>query len=105
MANAAAADQREVARALRPLLESFLRVAYPEQFPASTLLGPFKNLCDQRADTAREVLSRADTDELADLVEYANRFHHDTNPAWETEVINDGELRGFASRALAFAKR
>jgi wobble nucleotide-excising tRNase len=105
VANAAGADQREVARAIRPLLESFLRVAYPQQFPASTLLGPFRNLCDQRVGTTQEVLSRPDTNELANLVEYANRFHHDTNPAWETEVINDGELRGFVDRTLAFAKR
>jgi len=105
MSNAAAADQREVAVAIRPLLESFLRVAYPENFPASTLLGRFKNLCEQRVGTAQEVLSRADTDELSDLLEYANRFHHDTNPAWETEVVNDGELRGFVNRTLALAKR
>jgi wobble nucleotide-excising tRNase len=105
MSNAAAADQREVARAIRPLLESFIRVAYPEHFPASTLLGPFRNLCDQRVGTPQEVLPRVDTDELADLIEYANRFHHDTNPAWETEVVNDGELRGFTSRTLTFAKR
>jgi hypothetical protein len=30
---------------------------------------------------------------LSELTEYANRLHHDTNPAWETEVINDTELR------------
>lgn len=105
MSNAAAADQREVAVAIRPLLESFLRVAYPENFPASTLPGRFKNLCEQRVGTAREVLCQADTDELSDLLEYANRFHHDTNPAWETEVVNDGQLRGFVNRTLAFAKR
>lgn len=98
-------DSRTVARAVRPHLESFLRVAYPEHFPASTLLGPFRNLCDQRTGTAQEILSRADTDELANLVEYANRFHHDTNPAWETEVVNDGELQGFVSRTLAFVRR
>ena len=45
------------------------------------------------------------TQELGEIVEYANRFHHDTNPAWQTEVINDGELRGFAIRTLGFAKR
>ena len=101
----AGADQREIASAIRPLLESFLRVAYPKQFPASTFLGQFRNLCDQRVGTQQEVLSRADTDELTDLVEYAGRFHHETNPAWETELINDGELRGFVSRTLAFAKR
>jgi hypothetical protein len=39
------------------------------------------------------------------MVEYANRFHHDTNPAWETEAINDGELRGFVEQALRFCHR
>lgn len=32
-------------------------------------------------------------------------FHHDTNPAGETGVINGTELRGFVQRALAFTRR
>jgi hypothetical protein len=95
----------EAARAIRPVLESFLRVASPERFPAETQLGTFRNLCQQRVGTADEILSEDDTEELANLIEYGNRFHHDTNPAWETEVINDGELRGFVSRTLTFASR
>ena len=102
---ASTGDPRVVAQAIRPHLESFLRVANPEHFPASTLLGPFRNLCDQRAGTAQEILSRADTDELRNLIEYANRFHHDTNPAWATELVNDAELHGFVGRTLAFVKR
>jgi hypothetical protein len=43
--------------------------------------------------------------ELNDLREYANSFHHDTNPAWETEAINDAELQNFVRRTLAFARR
>ena len=42
---------------------------------------------------------------LDEIVEYANRFHHDTNPAWETEAINDAELRGFVERTLRFCRR
>jgi wobble nucleotide-excising tRNase len=103
-ASAGVNDQREVARAIRPVLESYLRVACPEHFPASTLLGPFRNLCNQRVGTANEILSRSDIDELEDLTEYANNFHHDTNPAWETAVINDAELRGFVDRALIFTR-
>jgi hypothetical protein len=37
-------------------------------------------------------------------VEYANRFHHDTNAAWETEQINVQEPAGFARRTLEFAR-
>jgi wobble nucleotide-excising tRNase len=102
---ATATNGREVARALRPTVEAFLRVACPEHFPPGTLLGPFRNLCDQRIGTPQQILDRAATDELRDITEYANRFHHDTNPAWETEVINDAEMLGFVQRTIAFARR
>jgi hypothetical protein len=46
-----------------------------------------------------------DTNELRALLDYANRFHHDSNPAWETAAINDQELVGFATRTVRFASR
>ena len=98
-------NKREVARAIRPHLEAFLRVAYPEHFPPGRLLGPFRDLCEHRVETPEQILDGNDTQELRDLVEYANKFHHNTNPAWETEVINDAELVGFVGRALSFATR
>lgn len=97
-------NNREVVRAIRPLLEAFLRVACPEHFPPGTLLGPFRHLCSLRAGTPQQILDAQALQELGDLTEYANRFHHDTNPAWETETINNGELEGFVRRALSFAK-
>jgi wobble nucleotide-excising tRNase len=98
-------NNREVAIAIRPVLEAFLRVAFPEHFPPGTLLGYFLDKCRQRIGTPQEILNAQDTQELSDLLEYANRFHHDTNAAWETEAINDGELTGFVQRALNFARR
>ena len=99
------AREREVAQALRPVLEAFMRVAYPEHFPPGTLLGPFIGLCEQRVGGNDEILSARDIAELRALLDYANRFHHDTNPAWRTAVVNDAELADFASRALLFASR
>lgn len=98
-------DPREIARDIRPHLEAFLRVACPEHFPPGTLLGPFLGLCRQRVGQPNEILGQRATQELGELTEYANRFHHDTNPAWETEVINDAELRSFVQRTLAFVRR
>jgi hypothetical protein len=43
--------------------------------------------------------------ELRNLLDYANRFHHDTNPAWETEIINDQLLIHFCERTLRFTRR
>lgn len=100
-----AGNDREIAQSLRPHVEAFFRVACPEHFPPGTLLGQFRGLCDQRVNTAQQILNTADIQELRDIVEYANRFHHDTNAAWETEVVNAGELTGFVTRVLTFVKR
>jgi wobble nucleotide-excising tRNase len=51
------------------------------------------------------ILSRRDAQELRDLAEYAHRFHHDTNQAWQTETVNDVELRGFVDRVLVFCRK
>lgn len=99
------AREREVAQALRPILESFMRVAYPEQFPPGTLLGPFIGICDQRVGGPNEIISAADIAELKSLLNFANRFHHDSNPAWQTAAINDAELSDFSQRTLSFASR
>jgi wobble nucleotide-excising tRNase len=99
------ANERAVAEALRPILEAYTRVAYPELFPPGSMLGPFLNVCHQRVGQANEVLGANDVAELGQLLNYANRFHHDSNPAWQTAHINDQELLGFARRTLRFASR
>ena len=97
--------ERQVAQALRQILEAFMRVAYPEYFPPGTLLGPYIGLCEQRVGVNTEILSVGDISELRALLGYANQYHHDTNPAWQTAVINDAELSDFADRTLLFASR
>lgn len=99
------ATERQVAEALRPTLEAFLRVAYPANCPPGTLLGPFINICRQRLNTPNQILSANDLAELDALKAYGNRFHHDTNPAYQTAAINDQELLGFARRTMRFATR
>jgi wobble nucleotide-excising tRNase len=97
-------DRLGIARSIRPHLEAFLRVACPAQFTPSTLLGEFRHRCQQRLGTPDQVLDQTAIQELGEIVEYANRFHHDTNPASETERINDTELRGFVDRTLRFCR-
>lgn len=97
-----AGDRRDVARSVRPHLEAFLRVACPEHFTPGCMLGPFIDLCGRRVGTPEEILDARSIQELRDLNEYARRYHHQ---GWETEPINDGELRGFVERALKFARR
>ena len=97
--------ERQVAEALRPILEAFMRVAFPEYFLPGTLLGRFIGLCEARVGGANEILSTGDISEIRALLDYANQFHHDTNPARQTAVINDAELSDFASRTVLFTSR
>ena len=94
-----------MAAALRPILESFARVAYPEEFPPGSLLGRFLSKCQQRVGGLDEILNAADTADLRDMLDYANKFHHDTNLAYETETINDQQLQYFCQRVLNFTRR
>jgi wobble nucleotide-excising tRNase len=96
---------REVATALRPMLEAYLRVAYPIEFPPGSLLGNFHNRCEQRLITGPALLNSNDTSELRRLMDYTNRFHHDTNPAYATENINETELLSYCNRVLQFTKK
>ena len=49
-------------------------------------------------------MSDVDLRELRNITEYSNKFHHETNPAWQTEQINNNELLGFVKRVLNFIK-
>lgn len=100
-----AANERAVAQALRPILEANLRVSFPADFPPGTLLGPFIGVCRQRLGQPNQIMVAADIDELDRLKTYANRFHHDSNAAWQTVAINDQELTGFAQRTLRFISK
>jgi wobble nucleotide-excising tRNase len=95
-------DSKRVAQCIRPVLEGYLRVVFPAEYPPTTLLGPFINLCRQRVGQKNQILNNTEIDELENLKEYANKFHHDSNPAWETVSINDTELTGFIQRTLIF---
>ena len=97
--------ERNVAEALRPILESFIRVAYPLSFHPGDTLGPFINKCKQQQGSENEILSPLDITELEALLNYANSFHHDTNAAYKTTVINDTELVNFAKRTFSFISR
>jgi wobble nucleotide-excising tRNase len=98
-------NSREVARSIRPHLEAYLRTACPATFPPGTLLGPFHDRCARTyGHPTKQILDQHHIDELFDLKEYSNRYHHDTNPAWETEAVNDGELLGYVGRLLTFTR-
>lgn len=98
-------DERAVAGALRPTLETFLRAAYPLEFPAGSMIGQFLKTCRKKARADDPVLSSRDMEELRNILDYANSFHHDTNRACDRETINDAELYDFVLRTVSFTRR
>ena len=94
---------KEVAAAIRFYLEGYFRATCPGQFPPGKLLGQFAQECKRILGGPGEVINQETIKELEDILEYANRFHHDTNPAWQSESINRTELLGFVKRTLSLA--
>jgi wobble nucleotide-excising tRNase len=105
IAQADPAIERAVAEGLRPMLEAYCRVAYSADFQPGSMLGQFLSLCSQRMGQANQILGPAQAAELRALLDFANRYHHDTNAGWATELINDAALEDFARRTLAFIRR
>jgi wobble nucleotide-excising tRNase len=95
-------DPRRVAESIRYVLEGYLRAKFPNHFPPGSMLGKFVTLSRQHLGQTTEIINSAKTDELSLLVDYANKYHHETNHNWSMETINDGELRGFVKRTISF---
>ena len=104
-ARANTGNSRQVAQDIRHVLEGFLRRACPEHFLPGEVLGKLRRRIRDSQPTDPEILPAATVVELDAISEYANRFHHDTNRAWETEAINDAELHGWVVRTLQFVRK
>ena len=106
LANGATGNLRDIAVDIRPLLEHFCRVAYTADYPPGYLLGNFRDKCQTRINQRNQIMSALDVQELRDLTDYGNKFHHDSNPyGYLTVTLTDAELRGFVDRALRFCSR
>ncbi len=91
---------REVAKAVRPLLEGYYHRRFPRRIPRKLLFGQIIDLV-ARAH-AGDPLAHLQPllRELREVNSYAGQFHHDTNSDYETAPVVDGQLLPFAKRAL-----
>ena len=97
-------DRRQLAKSIRPHLESFFRVAYPTYYLPGTLIGQFIGRCREMASHGKPILDAEKLASLAALAEYAKTFHHDANPRWEYVETNDQELLGFVKATLELTR-
>lgn len=92
----------DIARAIRPFLESYYRTRFPGHFSESQWMGDF--IKSVRESTEEDGLSavKVDLAEIEDINAFASRYHHDTNPGADKEPISGDELLSFVQRTLHF---
>jgi wobble nucleotide-excising tRNase len=98
--NRSEGDPHLVVRTIRPLLEGYLRMKLPREFPDNKWLGDYvKQIQDADSKTpvgqAKPFLS-----ELVDLKDYAKRYHHPAGPEVPDEPVDAQEVLAFGKRAL-----
>ena len=95
-----AVDIRDVAKAIRLLLEGYLHRRFPGHIPRNQMFG--KIISDYIAPATTGPLShlRQHEAELREINDYASKFHHDTNQDADSVPVLDAELLPYARRAL-----
>lgn len=94
------ASTRDVAKAIRPLLEGYYHRRFPRRIPRKLMFGQIIALAAQAQAGDPLAYLQPLLKEMGEVNDYAGQFHHDTNPGFETAPVVDGELIGFAKGAL-----
>lgn len=95
-----AANTRDAAKAIRPLLEGYYHRRFPRKIPRKLMFGQIIALAAQAPAGDPLAYLQPILKEMGEVNDYAGQFHHDTNPGFETVPVVDGELLGVAKRAL-----
>lgn len=91
-------SSRDVAKAIRPLLEGYYHRRFPGSIPRKLMFGQIVAMVVDPATTGPLVNLRPTAQELLEVNDYAGQFHHDNA---DTIQVVDAELLIFARRALA----
>jgi wobble nucleotide-excising tRNase len=94
------ADARDVAKAIRPMLEGYYHRRFPGRIPRRTVFGQIIQQVQQAQPGDPLGNLRPLIEKLAAVNDYAGRFHHDTNLAADTAIVVESELVNFAGQAL-----
>lgn len=93
-------NPRDVAKAIRPMLEGYYHRRFPGKIPRRLMFGQIIALAAQAPAGDPLAFLQPLLKELGEVNDYAGQFHHDTNAGFDNAPVVDGELLGFAKRAL-----
>ena len=91
---------RDIAKALRPMIEGFYHRRFPRMLPKHVTFGQIiAEIAKAQIGSPISHLKKS-LQEMHEVNEYASRFHHDTNQSCDTAPVSDGELKIYAKRTL-----
>ena len=93
-------NEKDVATAIRPLLEGYLHRRFPNHIPSGKLFGEIVQAIVASQPGSPLHHASSITNELNEINSYAGKFHHDTNANAANEPIFPGELIAYCTRAL-----
>ena len=94
------ADIRDVAKAIRPLLEGYLHRRFPRHIPRNRMFGKIISDHIAPATTGPLLHLLQHVTELREINDYASQFHHDTNEDADSVNVVDAELLPIARQSL-----
>tara|TARA_R110002073_G_scaffold154858_8_gene310096 strand:- start:23885 stop:26173 length:2289 start_codon:yes stop_codon:yes gene_type:complete len=94
-------ESRQIAKAIRPLLEGYLHRRFPGLIPSDLMFGQVVRFIAEAVEPSPVCHAQSLVAELNEINTYAGQFHHDTNPGnADTVQIITSELRTVATQAL-----
>lgn len=93
-------NTRDVAKAIRPLLEGYYHRRFPDIIPRKLMFGQIIARVVDPATKGPLTHLRSLAKELGEINDYSGQFHHDTNQRADTIPVVDSELLIYARRAL-----
>jgi wobble nucleotide-excising tRNase len=90
-----------IATSIRPLLEGYLRMRFPQELKVNEWLGDFVGkLRDAEEGSPLYDIRSEILNELTDINDYSKKYHHDQNRNAAEEPITDTELCTYVDRTL-----
>lgn len=94
------ASAREVAQTIRPVLEEYLKLKLPHAFADNEWLGQFIDKIRNAPDTDPIAAAKVVLKDVERINEYSKRYHHRSNPAADTELVDEAELLTYVELTL-----
>jgi wobble nucleotide-excising tRNase len=99
-------ERSDVAKCIRTVMESYLRVRFPDQFLPNEWLGDFiKKIRESKKEDALWAMKNH-LDEINGIKDYSKKFHHGSDPNAMQNLCNvtEGELTPWVRRVLDFLR-